>query len=282
MSFILDALKKLDQKHQRGTVPDLMTIHSPERQKHARRMIWPYLVLGALVLNAGILAAVFRPWEAENKKPASNVPVRPYIKKNEPASVQPQGKMTAAVPDKKTVAPKAAKVAANDAADTKKAMTIPKHENAPAPSESIIIEPPQGEDNSVDNRLNSNEDRPSTLSLNPSPQDMEILRKKIKEETFRSSVTPARKTPPPIKASAAPVGQVPDISELPEDIKKELSNINISAHIYSNDPHSRIVTVNGSTVKEGDEVTGGLKVSEITMTGVIFEYGGRRFQVRAF
>jgi hypothetical protein len=30
MSFILDALKKLDQKRHEGSVPDLMTVHPPE------------------------------------------------------------------------------------------------------------------------------------------------------------------------------------------------------------------------------------------------------------
>ena len=73
-----------------------------------------------------------------------------------------------------------------------------------------------------------------------------------------------------------------DISQLPLSIKKGLPEISINGHIYSNDPMSRLVNINGSIIREGETVTTGLKVNEITMSGVVFDYGGTLFSVRAF
>ncbi len=282
MSFILDALKKLEQKRQHGAVPDLMTIHAHERETRQKRVIWPYLVLGILVLNAGILATMFRPWEADNKKTTVPIPVQPYVRKNEPASASSQGKMGAAVSDKKPVVPKASPMAGTHSDDTNKISSGPKHQNAAAPVRAKIKAPLPVEESSVTNKQYSDEDTPSALSLNPSPQDMDVLRKKINEETSHSASVPPRKEPALKKPKTVSEEQIPDFSQLPEDTKKELPNIIISAHIYSNNPRSRIININGSTVKEGDEIIKGMTVVEITMSGVILDYQGHRFQVRAF
>jgi general secretion pathway protein B len=294
MSFILDALKKLEQKRQQGAVPDLMTIHAPERQKHEKRLIWPYLVLGALVLNAGILAAVFRPWEAEIKKPAVRAsdeqlqkkapqyPVQDVVKKSEPASASLQIKKNAAVPDKKPIVPKISSGSAKNATDIKKVAPAPKQDTPPASAEVKIKAPRQIEEAHDNNKPSSDVGTPEALSMNPSQHEMQILRNKIKEEISQSGGSQPRKNTPVNNKEVNSDEQVPDFSQLPEETKKELPNITISTHIYSNNPRSRIVNINGSTVKEGDEVIKGLKVREITMSGVILDYQGRRFQVRAF
>jgi general secretion pathway protein B len=61
MSYILEALKKSDQKRQKGQVPDLSTVQieiSPEEKKKA---LWPYILMGILFLNAVVLAVVILP-----------------------------------------------------------------------------------------------------------------------------------------------------------------------------------------------------------------------------
>jgi len=282
MSFILDALKKLEQKRQQGAVPDLTTIHALERQKHEKRVIWPYLVVLALVLNAVIFATVFRPRETDNKNTTVHVPVLQHVKKDQPASASRQVKSNSAVPDKKSAAPKSSPSAVRQAPDIKKAAPVPKHEDAPDPVHVNIKEPVSVERPSLKTEQGPDEGSPQALSLNPSPQQIDDLRRIIKEETSRSAVVTSRKDPSAKKEDAAKYEQVPDISQLPEETKRELPQIVISAHIFSNNQRSRIVNINGSTVKEGDEVTRGLRVSEITISGVIFEYQGRRFQVRAF
>ncbi|RJQ55186.1 MAG: hypothetical protein C4526_04110 [Nitrospiraceae bacterium] len=90
MSFILEALKKLEQKKKRGSVPDIMTVHMPEPHKPLKRPVWFYLVLAALVLNAGILASLLRPpipvVEKQNKqemKESATPPIPPLVRVGE-------------------------------------------------------------------------------------------------------------------------------------------------------------------------------------------------------
>lgn len=53
MSYILDSLKKSEQKRQQKGVPDLHTVHVADPPR--RRAIWPYLLLSALFINAALL-----------------------------------------------------------------------------------------------------------------------------------------------------------------------------------------------------------------------------------
>lgn len=57
MSYILEALKKIEQKQQREGAPRLLTIPSdfPEEQK--KRSVLPFVIAGALVLNAAVMTA---------------------------------------------------------------------------------------------------------------------------------------------------------------------------------------------------------------------------------
>jgi hypothetical protein len=43
MSFILDALKKLEHRQKRGSVPDLLTEQVSVEKKPKRRKIWFYV-----------------------------------------------------------------------------------------------------------------------------------------------------------------------------------------------------------------------------------------------
>lgn len=61
MSYILDALKKSDKERQRGSVPDVMTAQETAGSSPRRRSPLLYLVLVALLLNAGILAVWLYP-----------------------------------------------------------------------------------------------------------------------------------------------------------------------------------------------------------------------------
>jgi len=86
---------------------------------------------------------------------------------------------------------------------------------------------------------------------------------------------PEPSPPPAARAETAP----PELSALPETMRAALPEITISAHFYSDDPSSRMASVNGSIVREGDQAAGGLTVRRITPDGVVFEASGRLFTV---
>jgi len=57
MSYILDALKKSEQKRRQGAVPDLLTVHDRPASETGKRVWWPYLLSGALLLGAAMVTA---------------------------------------------------------------------------------------------------------------------------------------------------------------------------------------------------------------------------------
>lgn len=53
MSYILDALRKSEQKRQQGSVPDLLTVQDWNPLKAGKRTWWPYVLIGILLLSVG-------------------------------------------------------------------------------------------------------------------------------------------------------------------------------------------------------------------------------------
>ncbi len=64
MSFILDALKKSDNKRQEDSVPDLQSVHAATPAKSSRKLFWA-LILVVLGINAGLLLWFFAPWQEQ-------------------------------------------------------------------------------------------------------------------------------------------------------------------------------------------------------------------------
>ncbi len=64
MSFILDALKKSEQQRQLGTTPGLQaiqfTVDAPKRPS-----VFNYGLLAIVLLAAGVMIGLFRPWQVE-------------------------------------------------------------------------------------------------------------------------------------------------------------------------------------------------------------------------
>jgi len=52
-----------------------------------------------------------------------------------------------------------------------------------------------------------------------------------------------------------------------------------STHVYASDPSMRAVTLNGRRYTEGDTIDAGVRIKEITETGVVLDVGGRSVSV---
>ncbi len=103
------------------------------------------------------------------------------------------------------------------------------------------------------------------------------------------AVGPARDNNVLVKASSSPkrenpaAGQkIPGISELPPSVQQALPGITISAHFYDNLPASRVVSINGRVMHEGQPVAAGLVLERITPEGIILNYQGSRFRMNIF
>lgn len=253
MSFILDALKKLEQNRQRGSVPDLMTVHVPVQQEMKKRPIWPYLIIGALVLNAALLLIWLQPWRSSSPSPALNKYADPkpaaVSKKSQPQRSVAVIKQAAEVKQRTLSAPKAAEQRSVSEKPSPKPSSVTPEKPA---KDTRNIQLPK---TATDNSLNIQHTQKS-LSLNePNAADVN------KGLTGNS---------------------LPELSQLPQSTQSEIPQLKILGHVYSNSPGTRLININGDIYKEDDTVAKNLKVEEITETGVILNYNGTRFLIRAF
>ncbi len=60
-----------------------------------------------------------------------------------------------------------------------------------------------------------------------------------------------------------------------------LPSLQLNLHVYDATPAHRYVLLNGKRLTEGEFTTDGVKVEQITPTGVVLDAGGRRFRLSA-
>jgi general secretion pathway protein B len=74
MSYILEGLKKLEQKRrQEEGSPDLLAFQAESPRKPEKRPLWPYLLFAVLLINAGVIIWWIAPWRSADRK----TPVQP-------------------------------------------------------------------------------------------------------------------------------------------------------------------------------------------------------------
>ena len=77
--------------------------------------------------------------------------------------------------------------------------------------------------------------------------------------------------------SADPYQGLPHQRQLPYDLQDALPDMNISVHLYSAKPSSRLVRINNTIFHEGDFIDSELKLEEITRDGLILSIRDNRF-----
>ncbi len=76
--------------------------------------------------------------------------------------------------------------------------------------------------------------------------------------------------------------KVYDLNDLPPSVRQDLPAVTIAGHFYSPDPSARVVVINGKMAREGQVVTGNLRLEQITPEGVVMSFQGYRFRRAVF
>lgn len=71
------------------------------------------------------------------------------------------------------------------------------------------------------------------------------------------------------------------ISELPDNVRQSIPNIEFAGHVYSTSAERRSVMINGKKMREGDAVNADMFLYAITPEGAEFDYQGYRFKLNA-
>jgi len=89
---------------------------------------------------------------------------------------------------------------------------------------------------------------------------------------------PAPAAQPTAPAAPAPEARIPRLSELPESTRRELPKLTISGSVYSDDPGSRFVIVNGEVQHEGATLGADLVLEQIRPRELVLRFKGQRYR----
>lgn len=88
--------------------------------------------------------------------------------------------------------------------------------------------------------------------------------------------------PEPLMMTDPPPAEPSDITtfaELPVSLQRRIPEIEVTTHIYSNDPALRVVKIDGVAKREGDSLEAGLTLVRITELGIVLGIDGRQFKI---
>lgn len=88
------------------------------------------------------------------------------------------------------------------------------------------------------------------------------------------AATPALTRPP----AAAPQARLPLVSELPEATRRALPRLAFGGSVYSDDPASRLVIVNGEVQREGAALANDLVLEQIRPRELVLRFQGLRYR----
>ncbi len=130
-------------------------------------------------------------------------------------------------------------------------------------------------------------DTPSAPSVSVRPVTTIIAPRPVttaqSEALPRSPVAPSTQATPqvaPALPQAAPDdARVPTLAELPEPTRRALPPLRFEGAVYSNDPASRLLMLNGQMLREGDTTDGDINVERIKPSSAVLSYRGQRFEL---
>ena len=74
-------------------------------------------------------------------------------------------------------------------------------------------------------------------------------------------------------------GRVLVLDELPAAIRAQLPKLQVSGHVWSDEPALRLLSVDDRLLHEGGEAAPGVSLREITPEGAVFAFKGWHFRV---
>jgi general secretion pathway protein B len=106
------------------------------------------------------------------------------------------------------------------------------------------------------------------------------------EEITPSSAESSVKPSLPVAKRAPETSNVPPslprMEDLPNSFRRELPELVISLHFYTDSPTARMVRINGRNLREKQHISENLTLQEITAEGVILNFKGQAFAVKNF
>lgn len=273
MSFILDALRKLERERPSGPVPDLHTVHGPASKRPGRSAL--RIGIAAAAVLAGAVALLV--WLGPRRSTTASAPAPEEAGRARSAtSGEPRAKVAPLVvvssspaPPREVGSPKqppggpgpaftgGATAQAGSEADEPVVWVTPGSDVA-APGE-----PPAGPyPGSAPSALEPAVKEAGVTGVNGSGAAAYV------SPASAPVAAPAAESTPPASPVTAPA------------VPKEILELQVSGHIYSEDARMRMIVVGNRVLREGDPIDAGLRVDEITAEGALISLRGVSYTVK--
>ena len=245
MSYILDALRKSEQQRLQGEAPLLVSTQlSSNVEKQPTYLL--YGLVASTLICAGILIGWWRPWQQHKTEPTKDsialAQEEAKLPKITPISQQPPHELEQMV-QKSIPTTKLAFEAVDNGQDLPKPKPKLKPAKQPHKSQSS---------NTLSKVTEQIVDEASTPTIErtipPSPEPNDSIDETVQEQKIIA------------------------MTELPLAIQQELPKMSISGHAYSTVPKERIVGINDRLLQEGEYLSPGLRLEQITADGLVFSY----------
>ena len=259
MSYILDALKRADQERQVGQVPNVVASAQPRvGHSNAFRRWLPAILISSVAL----LAAVMAYWLASAPDAQPIEPTKKAVSLDE--SVQPADAQ-APIPE----------VTSLDA-------TGPTRVTPLAVAPTIVVE------RKTEPALAESEpDVDKTVVVNPvvavqvsesEPQEsVAITGNAIQDATAPPEVSDSAPQSAP-EYEAEPLSELPWLSALSVEFRRNVPELAVQFHRYSDNADKRFVMIDGVRYQEGQVLKSGPELEQIIDSGVVLRWRGERFR----
>jgi general secretion pathway protein B len=243
VSYLLETLKRLEQKRHQEGVSDLLLVQGDVAREGRKKTVWPYILSAALLANAAVALWWIAPWRSNRSTFSTSSPVGSLVARPLPAA--PPQTATRDLGEKPSES-------------SKTGMNAKRPSSPTAAAQSAV--PGQGK------RMN-NEMSPAESSVPPRP-----------EQSVRPQQPLAR---PQAQIEKKPLlkGKIFDVQDLPAAVKSGIPQMKISVHSYEADRGSRLVRINDRTLREGESLTPEIRLEEIIPGGVILSHQGYLFRI---
>jgi general secretion pathway protein B len=84
---------------------------------------------------------------------------------------------------------------------------------------------------------------------------------------------------PALALAEAKPARVPTLTELPDELRRQVPTLAMGGSVYSPQPSARMVIVNGQVFQEGAMLSQDLQLEQIRPRSAVFSIRGQRFEV---
>jgi len=134
--------------------------------------------------------------------------------------------------------------------------------------------------------LDMQTDKKIELDESPSVHSLAEQPKRMVEKPPQSNQTERQLKAPviveqniAIKAPSLDIDSVQHLYDMPTLVQQAIPEMTFAAHVFSSNVEQRSVIINGHAMSEGEVVIDGLKIEQITQTGIVFNFNGQLFRM---